>query len=380
MKIISWILIYVLLLEFVFCPLIQAQERQLTTKRIALVDFRNFSGDVKLDHFRKSIPDQIQTVLAETGKLRLVEKGRLDEALTKLKLDMGIIIDDQIAVQLGRVLQTNAVITGSFEKEGTILQITARVIEVSTNEVITGVIERCQIGKDVFITIDKVANLLINQLERHQWGETDSRPRYTRTERSVLMWAGFQNLTGDWKLDRYKNAIPDQILTVLAGTGKLRLAERRQSEQASKKFKLGPDGVVDDQDVIQLGEALMTHAIITGSFHEEGGMFQIAARVIEVKNNEVITGVVERCTFGNNVFFAVDKVADALIDKIEQHNWSEIIFQPETDIFKKREKKGSKTLLWVGLGVAVVAGGVITALKLGKKEEGTISVEIPVRQ
>ena len=380
MKIISWILIMILLLEFVFCPLIQAQERQLAMKRIALVDFRNFSGDLRLDHFRKSIPDQIQTVLAETGQLRLVEKGQLDEALKKLKLDVGIIIDDQIAVQLGRVLQTNVVITGSYEKEGTMLQITARAIEVSNHKVITGIVERCQIGKDVFVTIDKMANLLINQLEQHQWNKTDSRPTVRGTQRNVLLWAGFQNLTGDWRLDRYKNAIPDQILAALAGTDKLRLAERKESEKASKKLKLGPDGIMDDQAVIQLGEALKTHAIITGSFHEEGEMLQIAVRIIDVRNNELITGVVGRCHFGDNVFSAVDKVADALMDKIQQNNWSEIIFQPETDIFQRREKKGSKTLLWVGLGVAVIAGGVITALELTKKEEGTISVEIPVRR
>ena len=194
MKITSWILIHVLLFQFVFTPIVRAQQAKNEIKRIALVDFRNLTGDESLDRYRKSVPDQIQTVLAGTGTLRLVERGQLEAALTELNLGMNAIIDDQTAVQLGKILQANAIITGSYHREGNMVQFTARVIEVETSEVITGVVERCRIGDDVFSAIDRVANSLIEKLRIHQWSDVILQPPPEFTEKKkgkkTLLWVG----------------------------------------------------------------------------------------------------------------------------------------------------------------------------------------------
>jgi TolB-like protein len=212
LKITNWILIHVYLLQFVVTPLVQAQEIQNQTKRIALVDFRNLTGDESLDRYRKSVPDQIQTVLAGTGTMRLVERGQLEAALTELNLGMNAIIDDQTAVRLGKVLQANAIITGSYHKEGNTLQFTARVIEVETSEVITGVVERCQIGGDVFSAIDQVASALIEQLRIHKWSDIIFQPPPEITEgkkgKKTLLWVGLGALV-----------VAGTAIAVLAGGG-----------------------------------------------------------------------------------------------------------------------------------------------------------------
>jgi len=194
MKMTSWILIHVLLFQFVLTPIVRAQQARSEVKRIALVDFRNLTGDESLDRYKKSVPDQIQTVLAGTGTMRLVERGQLESALRELKLGMDAIIDDQTAVQLGKVLQANAIITGSYHREGNTLQFTARVIEVETSEVITGVVERCRVGDDVFSAIDRVANSLIEKLRIHEWSDIIFQPPPEIAEKKkgkkTLLWIG----------------------------------------------------------------------------------------------------------------------------------------------------------------------------------------------
>jgi TolB-like protein len=205
-----------------------------------------------------------------------------------------------------------------------------------------------------------------------------------RQEVKRIALVDFRNLTGDLELDRFKKSIPDQIQTVLAGTGTLRLVERGQLEVALQELKLGMDAIVDDQMAVRLGRVLNANAIITGSYHKEGEVLQFTARVIEVETSEVITGVVERCRMGGDVFSAIDRLANALIEKLRLHEWSEVIFQPPPEIVEK-PKKGKKVLLWVGLGVLVVGGGAVAILAGGKKEEvktpntGYIDVEIPVQ-
>lgn len=190
MKQISIILIIALISSW-WAPVwaIQVQE----TKRIALVDFRNLTGNKRLDRYKKSVPDQIQTVMARTGRLRMVERGQLESALTELRLGMDAIVDDQTAVQLGKVLNANAIVTGSYHQEGNELQFTARVIDVETSEVITGVVERCHVGGNVFGTIDRVADELIDQLQLHKWKDVLFQPQPELTEkkkRTWWIWAG----------------------------------------------------------------------------------------------------------------------------------------------------------------------------------------------
>ena len=195
MKTVTWILIHVLLIQLIVIPCVRAQEAP-ETKRIALVDFRNLTDDGGLDRYKKSIPDQIQTLLAGTGTLRLVERGQLEVALQELKLGMDAIVDDQTAVRLGRLLNANAIITGSYHKEGNLLQFTARVIEVETGEVITGVIERCRIGGDVFDAIDRLANKLIEQLRIHKWSDVIFQPPPVvsqtpeKKSKNTFLWIG----------------------------------------------------------------------------------------------------------------------------------------------------------------------------------------------
>ena len=185
MKEISIILIIALASTW-WAPVWALQDQE--TKRIALVDFRNLTGNERLDRYKKSVPDQIQTVMARTGRLRMVERGQLEAALSELRLGMDAIVDDQTAVQLGKVLNANAIVTGSYHQEGNQLQFTARVIDVETSEVITGVVERCHVRGDVFGTIDRVADELIEQLQLHKWKDVLFQPQPELVEKKKSTW------------------------------------------------------------------------------------------------------------------------------------------------------------------------------------------------
>jgi len=189
LKTTSWMLVLTLLLEWTVLPVFAQNETQ-AAKRIALVNFRNLTGDADYDRYQQSIPDQIQTVMAGTGNVRLVERGQLESALQEMKLGMDAIMDDQTAVQLGRVLQANAIVTGSYQREGAMLQITARVIDVETSEVITGVVERGRLGGDIFTAVDRLTDQLLAKLRNHRWKDAIFEPVEKEGKRRIWLWVG----------------------------------------------------------------------------------------------------------------------------------------------------------------------------------------------
>ena len=89
-----------------------AQEAKKLT--IAVVDFTNTNKDPELDYLVKGIPESIITYLGERGKVRIVERARLDAALKELKLGISGIVDEQTAVKIGKAVGATAIIVGSF--------------------------------------------------------------------------------------------------------------------------------------------------------------------------------------------------------------------------------------------------------------------------
>lgn len=67
------------------------------------------------------------------GKVMTVPKAKLCEALTASGFPCNILLDPQQAGQLARFLQVNAYVTGTFEKSGSNLVATVRIIDISSS-------------------------------------------------------------------------------------------------------------------------------------------------------------------------------------------------------------------------------------------------------
>jgi TolB-like protein len=101
---------------------------------VAVLDFQNDAADPELDYLVRGIPEVINTRLARSGRLRILEQQtrfyhRFNE---ELMWNTTGTIDEQVvaATEFGRIVDADVVVTGSFVQVGAVVQISTRLIDV----------------------------------------------------------------------------------------------------------------------------------------------------------------------------------------------------------------------------------------------------------
>ncbi len=124
---------------------------------IAVVDFKNNSGNPQLDNFEQAIPEALITNLARNEKIEIVERTQLQNALSELQLSMSGIVDARTAVEVGRAVGATAILVGSFLQIEGRIQINARLIDVRTSRVLKAAGVRGRSGAEIFELMDRLA-------------------------------------------------------------------------------------------------------------------------------------------------------------------------------------------------------------------------------
>lgn len=155
------LILLVVLVSTVYCQQASSAEDKIV---IAVVDFRNTGGDTDLDYLEKTIPENIITRMAKSGKTEIVERSRLEEALTELELGLSGIIDEQSAVELGRAVGANAILLGSFASIGQKIRINARLIDVKSSRIIKADVVEGRVSDEIFTLMDQLAYSMEAQL------------------------------------------------------------------------------------------------------------------------------------------------------------------------------------------------------------------------
>ncbi len=77
----------------------------------------------------------ITNALKETGRIRVVEREKLDKVIQELNLSSSELASDETRLQLGKLLSARIIATGSIIRYGGKLQVSARLIETETSEI-----------------------------------------------------------------------------------------------------------------------------------------------------------------------------------------------------------------------------------------------------
>ena len=132
-----------------------SQEQSTGDKRllVAVVDFKNQSGDAAHDPLAAGITGTLITELQKTKTFRLVERERLESVLNELKLGMSGLVDPVNAKEVGKQLGVDALLFGNLsavkysqskntigimwtEAQKTEVSLDARLVRVDTGEVL----------------------------------------------------------------------------------------------------------------------------------------------------------------------------------------------------------------------------------------------------
>ncbi len=106
----------------------------LENRQVAVADFTDASGQkTELTAF---LTNKFIDRLTKTGKVRLVERNRLDAVMKELNLSMTGYIDERSEKLLGKMLGAGGLMTGTVTDLGESLDVTVRLIQTETGEVL----------------------------------------------------------------------------------------------------------------------------------------------------------------------------------------------------------------------------------------------------
>ena len=94
--------------------------------KIAIMEFVDMQGNVS--NLGKYISEELTTRLYRTGKFEVIERQLLDKIIQEQKISLSGIVDENSAVELGRVLGVDAIATGTIGDLGSSVKVNARLI------------------------------------------------------------------------------------------------------------------------------------------------------------------------------------------------------------------------------------------------------------
>jgi TolB-like protein len=122
--------------------------------RLAVMEFGVAAGGgADIDALGAGLQSMLTTDLANVSTLTLVERARLRDVTTELKLGRSRLIDPATAAKVGKVVGASHLLTGSVTVVGAKMRIDARLVEVSTGRVLLG--ENIDGQADVFFELEK---------------------------------------------------------------------------------------------------------------------------------------------------------------------------------------------------------------------------------
>lgn len=123
-------------------------------QKIAVIEFSDLDG--KITEFGKFLSEELITRLFLSQKFNVVERQLLNKVLEEHKLNVTGLIDETTAKQLGKILQIDAICSGTITDLSNYLKVNARLISTETGSIFS--VASVQIGKDK--TIEKLMNVV----------------------------------------------------------------------------------------------------------------------------------------------------------------------------------------------------------------------------
>jgi TolB-like protein len=105
-------------------------------KAVAVLYFVNNTGEARYDPFGKGLASMMITDLSSLDYVLLVEREHLESLIEELHLQQSSLFDQETALQVGRFVGAEYVITGSITALKPEIRLDTRVIQVETSEIV----------------------------------------------------------------------------------------------------------------------------------------------------------------------------------------------------------------------------------------------------
>ena len=124
--------VFVLLLALTAAPVAAAD----APPTMSVLDFSNTSGRAEDAWLGRGLADMLETDMAASGKIRLVERRDLDKVLSEQELGLSGAVDEATAPKIGRLAGAARVAYGSFLVKSGVLRMDAKVVDSESGAIV----------------------------------------------------------------------------------------------------------------------------------------------------------------------------------------------------------------------------------------------------
>lgn len=134
-----------------------------TAQNIAVISFKN-NGPQEMEYLSYGIADMLVTSLSKSTEVQIVEKSHLDTLLSTKDLDD--IWSTKVATKIGKSLNVQFIIVGSFIKLGTSIKIDAKIINSNEETIVPNSIStvKAKAIETIDAAVDLLTETLLNRL------------------------------------------------------------------------------------------------------------------------------------------------------------------------------------------------------------------------
>jgi len=130
---------------------------------LAMLPFRNASGDTSLDWLGPSLADMLSTDVGQSAHLRTISPDRLHQVLSDLRITSGTTIDPTMIGRIAEFSSADTVVWGQYAKFGEHIRIDATLLDLKHNRRAPLKIEAAS-EKEIPATVDGFAELIRKNL------------------------------------------------------------------------------------------------------------------------------------------------------------------------------------------------------------------------
>jgi len=105
-------------------------------RAVAVIGFKNQTGDASLDYLQEAIPNLLITSLEQSGRFRVTSWERLKDLLRQTGKDEKAIADESAGFEVCRKEGVDALILGSYIKAGDAFATNVQVLDASTKQIL----------------------------------------------------------------------------------------------------------------------------------------------------------------------------------------------------------------------------------------------------
>jgi len=145
--------------------------------KIAIIEFSDIQG--KVSNLGRYLAEELTTRLYLTGEFEVVERQLLNKVLQEHQLTLSGIIDENSAVELGKILGVDAIATGSITDLGSGVKVNARLISTESGKVFS--------VASVKIPKDDTVKMLLGQMITSTGGLNNNTPTKNQTPTNPIV-------------------------------------------------------------------------------------------------------------------------------------------------------------------------------------------------